>query len=740
MHFSRSSPTRMTIVALILVTVPLTFILAACAGAQTEPPQVRSAAGEPQVYMCGRSVMAGWFSHWGGEDVIVGGYELIHRWASSLPGSIDDVKSVADSIPAGANAALFYKLCFVDFEGGAANLARNKADADQVLDYVVNVKHQKLIIGNALPKSQGSTDGALVSNHQQYNAYVAALAAAHPGQVWVFDLYGNLTVAGGWLNPAYDTGDGHPNNAGYNALDGPYMTLLGSVFPSGPPAISSISPGTGGLTAPVTINGTSFGGSQGSSRVTFGSADTGQAVAWSDNRIVTCVPVGLAAGPFVVTVTTAGGSDTISFTVNDTAVNERYFAEGFTGYGFAEWLSVGNFGGANAGFILHYMTPDGTVRIFNHTVPATSRASVNVNGEVGADQQVSVVIYSAASLLAERPMYFDYAGRTGGHDTIGAAAPATAWYFAEGYTGPGFDEYVCVLNPQATAATLGFRFQTQEEGEKYFGGIGVPAHTRSSFRINDMLGGGYQASLALSSDIPVVAERPMYFNYGGLTGGSCVTGATALGTEYYFAEGTTRDGFSEYLTLQNPGASPIDIAATYQFGQGQGAPFAESYRVGAASRVTIPVFFRVGAGKDVSVKLSCGSPFAAERPMYFNYGGWTGGSCVIGASAASNRWSFAEGCTRAGFAEYLTLQNPGDTTSSVQVTYLTQEAGALAPRTVNIPAHSRITLLVNEHAGQGYQLSVWMAVTSGPAIVAERPMYFNYNGWDGGHDVVGFPV
>lgn len=315
-----------------------------------------------------------------------------------------------------------------------------------------------------------------------------------------------------------------------------------------------------------------------------------------------------------------------------------------------------------------------------------------------------------------------------------------SWYFAEGYTGPGFDEYVSVLNPQAGAATLTFRFQTQEGVERDFGGIAVPAHTRSSFRVNDLLGSGYQASLALSSDVPIVAERPMYFNYGGWTGGSCVTGATALANEYYFAEGTTRRGFSEYLTLQNPGSSAISVAAIYQLGPGQGAPIDKTYAVGAHSRVTVPVFAQVGAGKDVSVKLSSAAPFAAERPMYFDYGGWTGGSCVFGAGAAANQWSFAEGCTRPGFAEYLTLQNPGDAASSVQVTYLTQEEGALAPLSVDIPAHSRMTLLVNAHAGEGYQLSARLTVTAGPAIVAERPMYFNYNGWDGGHDVVGFPV
>ncbi len=740
MRFSRPSPTRMTVISLVLVTMSLTLILAACAGAQTEPSRVRAASGEPQVYMCGRSVMSGWFSHWGGDDVIVGGYQLIHQSVSGPPDIVNDVKAVADSIPAGANAAVFYKLCFVDFTDGS--LAANESYASQVVDYVINVKHLPLIIGNALPQVQGATDAELVIQHQQYNLFLQGLEAAHPGQVFIFDFYNRLATPEGWLNPAYatDSGDSHPNDAGYNQLDGPYIALLASVFPSIPPTISGTSPGTGGLTIPVTINGSFFGSVQGTSRVTFGAVDSGRAAAWSDTRIVTCIPVGLGAGAVTLSVITAGGTDSVAFTVNSTATEARYFAEGYTGAGFAEWLSVGNFGGSNAGFVLHYLSPDGSVRVFNHTVAASSRASINVNEEVGPGREVSVILYDAASLLAERPMYFDYQGLTGGHDATGVSAPATAWYFAEGYTGPGFDEYLSVLNPQAGSATLTFRFQTQEAGERDFSGITVPAHSRSSFHVNDLLGEGYQASLALSSDIPVVAERPMYFNYGGWTGGSCVTGATSLGTEYYFAEGNTRQGFSEYLTLQNPAASPITVSASYQFGPGQGTPQPAIYTVGARSRVTVPVFAQVGAGKDVSVKLSSATPFAAERPMYFNYGGWTGGSCVFGAPAASNMWSFAEGCTRAGFAEYLTLQNPGDTASSVQVTYLTQEVGALPPLMVAIPAHSRVTLAVNAHAGEGYQLSARLTVIAGPAIVAERPMYFNYNGWDGGHDVVGFPV
>ena len=44
---------------------------------------------------------------------------------------------------------------------------------------------------------------------------------------------------------------------------------------------------------------------------------------------------------------------------------------------------------------------------------------------------------------------------TGGHNVAGGdRAAATTWYFAEGYTGAGFDEYLTILNPNPTAAPV----------------------------------------------------------------------------------------------------------------------------------------------------------------------------------------------------------------------------------------------------------------------------------------------
>lgn len=240
----------------------------------------------------------------------------------------------------------------------------------------------------------------------------------------------------------------------------------------------------------------------------------------------------------------------------------------------------------------------------------------------------------------------------------------------------------------------------------------------------------------------------MYFDYLSTgsqhwEGGHCVMGATQLSTEFYFAEGTTLPGFESWITLQNPHGYDISVDAVYQLGQGQGVPVERSYEVPAGSRKTVFVRDAVGPDRDASVALTSDDGFLAERPMYFSYRygelAAEGGHCVIGASATAQEWLLAEGCTGPGFQQWLCLQNPGDEKATVEVTYYTQEAGELPVKTVDVPASTRVTLMVNQHAGTGYQLSTRVLVASGPGIVVERPMYFLYGGaWDGGHDVVGY--
>ena len=250
---------------------------------------------------------------------------------------------------------------------------------------------------------------------------------------------------------------------------------------------------------------------------------------------------------------------------------------------------------------------------------------------------------------------------------------------------------------------------------------------------------GQDISLKVEAGLPIVAERPMYFNYKGTwNGGHDVLGATAAGKEWYFAEGTTRGGFDEWLCLQNPNAGSIQVTITYMFGPGQGGNLVKDYFLQPNSRTTLMVNNEVGPGKDVSIKLTSGSDFIAERPMYFNYqGAWTGGHDVVGATAAGREWYFAEGTTRGGFDEWLCLQNPNAGPIQVTATFMFGPGqGSNKTETYNLDPTSRTTFKVNDLVGSEKDVSI--KITSGSDFIAERPMYFNYQGaWTGGHDVVG---
>lgn len=504
-----------------------------------------------------------------------------------------------------------------------------------------------------------------------------------------------------------------------------------------------------GFSSPVTVR-LEVGSALNGKRLYLFLSETGTS-GWTTNGIGT--PTAIVSGG-VVTFTATEAAYYAAVTPPDVTGSSFYFAEGYTAENFAEYVCVGNPNTSDAMAHVKYLFVDGTSQEADYPVPGQSRITVSVNDVVGLGREVSMVVTSTASnLVAERPMYFDYNGApgdlnwTGGHDVVGATKPGYSWYFAEGYTGPGFDNYITVLNPGSKDAALAFRFQTQEVGQIVKIGQTVRAHSRGTFKVNDLLGENYQTSLKLESSQPVVAERPMYFDYTGVlqhswTGGSCVVGAPALAKQYYFAEGTTRysnEGgeFEEWLTLQNPSSGDITVNATFQLGDGQGENVSKSYVVGPGMRSTVFVANEVGSDKDVSVRLTSGSEFLAERPEYFNCNdSWTGGHCVIGSTATATKWFFAEGYTGDNFQEWLTLQNPGTGDATVQITYFTLGNGVKGPYTLVVPAGTRKTVNVNEQAGPNLELSA--QVVSDRSVVVERPMYFNYGGeWTGGHDVVG---
>jgi hypothetical protein len=343
-------------------------------------------------------------------------------------------------------------------------------------------------------------------------------------------------------------------------------------------------------------------------------------------KVVSSQPV-LVERPmyFIYNDVWTGGHDVIGAPSGQT---DWYFAEGTTRQDFDEYLCLENPGEADAGVTITYMLGTGQEVPQNLGIPSNSRVTVNVRDAVGADQDVSAKVTSDNPIIAERPMYFKYKGAwDGGHVAMGANAPQATWYFAEGTTRGDFETWLCLQNPQDREATVLAQFMTQDGGvvEKE---IKVGAKSRFTFSVNDALGPNVDASTLLTSDIPIIAERPMYFNYHGTcTGGSVVMGTTQPMMTWYLAEGTTRAGFDEWLCIQNPGTSDVEVTITYMLASGE--PREQVVKIPKQTRYTVNVNDAVGADQDVSAKITSPSPIIVERPMYFEMGGGIDGGHVV---------------------------------------------------------------------------------------------------------------
>jgi len=415
--------------------------------------------------------------------------------------------------------------------------------------------------------------------------------------------------------------------------------------------------------------------------------------------------------------------------------NYWFFAEGYTGSGFNEWICVQNPGDNAANVQVAYMFED-SQDFREYPVAPHSRYTINVNNEVGAGRNVSAELYSSEPVVAERPMYFDYKDKwQGGHDVVGATLPFTRWYFAEGYTGAGFEEWLCLQNPNDFAIDVEVTYMYQGGGTDVMT-YGLAPLSRFTVNVNDAVGPDRNVSIMVESADQLVAERPMYFDYKGMyRGGHNVVGVNLPSYSWFFAEGCTRPGFEEWLCLQNPGSVPASVDIFYL--TSGGAVYDDAIDIPAYSRGTVFVNESLGTDFDVSVVIFSDAPIIAERPMYFLYkGAWDGGHDSPGCTMPSGNWYFAEGCTRQGFDTWLCLQNPQDVAATVSVDYMLG-TGQTVERTYSVPPVSRYTVNVAEDVGLDQDVAIH--VESNQLIVAERPMYFDYQGsWRGGHDAMGY--
>ncbi len=307
-----------------------------------------------------------------------------------------------------------------------------------------------------------------------------------------------------------------------------------------------------------------------------------------------------------------------------------YFAEGYTGRGFDEWLCILNDNFEPATVAVTYMYRGGGTHTDTVMVGPRSRETISVNEGAGMNKELSVKIHSSVDIVVERPMYFGYHGYgnnpkwNGGHIVMGTTTSSNSWYFAEGYTGSGFEEWLTIQNPNPGPVSVNITYMIRRGGIVHQN-VYLTGHSRETIDVNSAVGPNKELSAMVQCSEPIIVERPMYFYYrDGIDGGDVKMGAFIPWEHWFFAEGYTGAGFDEWITLSNPGPEATDVTITYMF-RGGGTQ-TQTLSIGPYSRETVEVNQIVGFNKEISASVDATKPIVVERPMYFKYtGAYAGG-------------------------------------------------------------------------------------------------------------------
>jgi hypothetical protein len=102
---------------------------------------------------------------------------------------------------------------------------------------------------------------------------------------------------------------------------------------------------------------------------------------------------------------------------------------------------------------------------------------------------------------------FEQTAREWGTDSIGVTTPATKWYLAEGSTGPGFETWVLVQNPNPTDVFVFVTFMTPTGTARELTDR-ITANSRTTYNVADYVPNTYEVSTKVESSGPAGANGP----------------------------------------------------------------------------------------------------------------------------------------------------------------------------------------------------------------------------------------
>jgi hypothetical protein len=332
--------------------------------------------------------------------------------------------------------------------------------------------------------------------------------------------------------------------------------------------------------------------------------------------------------------------------------HQWYFAEGATYTGFSLFYLLQNPGDTPAHVTMTYLRePPLAPLLKQHQVAPHSRLTVWVNNdEAGPATPVggaasSAVIASDVPIVAERAMYRSVpTAFEAGHASAGARALQTSWFFAEGYTGPLFEQYLLMGNPGSSPVPVRVTYMLP-------GGPAPPItytvtpHSRLTVLVNNETPApgislaSTAVSMALQADAPIVAERAMWWPGSSATWREAHVslGADQTCGRWAVAEGEWTTSVHTYVLVANTGSTPSTLRATLL--REGAAPLSADVPIAAGARQNVDVQSvfpqAFGTRFGMLVETAPGAavvPLVVEWAQYADAPGvhWSAGAAALG--------------------------------------------------------------------------------------------------------------
>jgi hypothetical protein len=264
-----------------------------------------------------------------------------------------------------------------------------------------------------------------------------------------------------------------------------------------------------------------------------------------------------------------------------------YFAEGASGI-FDMFYLIQNPGDQEATIDATFFRPEPLAPVTRTlTVPAHSRGTFKANddgelksGEMGA----RFAARDALPIIVDRSMYPSLHGLLyeAGSTSVGSPLLDTHWTFAEGATGSFFDTFLLLMNPGESPASVSVHF-TFEGGGTLDKSYTVAAQSRRSIfvDIEDPLlkSNVFALDVDSTNEVPIVAERTVYWPGGNWYGSKSGLGANAPAVSWLLSDATVDAETTTYLLVK--GTSDTSTSVEVQLLFADGSP-------SASSVVTVP--------------------------------------------------------------------------------------------------------------------------------------------------------